>query len=161
MGNDDLLLGLSFINESDGIVVGQRGAIIKTYDGGLTWIKKSTEITDIVAFWGAYLLTPEIGIALGDEGDIYRTSNSGATWELVSSGETPVLREAAFVNSTTGVAVGRYGVILRTTDSGINWSPPQVNQATEQLFDVKFFTQTFGMAVGENIIVKTTDAGNT
>lgn len=161
MGYDDLLLGLSFINESDGIAVGQRGAIIKTYDGGLTWIKKSTEITDIVAFWGAYLLTPEIGIALGDEGDIYRTSNSGATWELVSYGTTPVFREAAFVNSTTGVAVGRYGVILRTTDSGIHWSPPQVNQATEQLFDVKFFTQTFGMAVGENTIVKTTDAGNT
>lgn len=160
MGYDDLLLGISFINDNNGIAVGQRGAIIKTNDGGLTWVKQSTEITGVVAFWDTYLITPEINIVVGDEGVIFRTSDAGASWTLVSSGETPVFRGAAFVNSTTGVAVGRYGVILRTTDAGINWSPPQINQATEQLFDVKFFTPTFGMAVGENTIAKTTDAGN-
>lgn len=161
MGGDDQILGLSFCDQNNGIAVGLRGALLRTYNGGITWTKLSSEITDITAFWGVCFATPNIGIVVGDEGVIFRTSNAGATWTLVSFGQSPVFREAAFADSLVGVTVGRYGVILRTTDAGISWSPPQINQANQQLFDVKFVTKEVGFAVGENNIVKTTDAGNT
>lgn len=156
------LFSVSFIDELNGFVSGARGMVLRTTDGGLTWNELTNIYINIVRLDDIHFVNRQIGIVVGDDGGkIFRTSNGGVTWNLIESGITPVLRAVDFFNENIGIAVGRYGIIRRTTNSGESWANPQVNQASEQLFGLHIFDQTFACAVGENTIVTTTDAGLT
>lgn len=156
------LFSVSFIDEQNGFVSGARGMVLRTTDGGLTWNELTNIYINIVRLDDIHFVNRQIGIVVGDDGGkIFRTSNGGVSWNLIESGITPVLRAVDFFNENTGIAVGRYGIIRRTTNAGESWANPQVNQATEQLFGLHIFDQTFACAVGEFTIVTTTDAGLT
>lgn len=154
------LFSVSFIDELNGFVSGARGMVLRTTDGGITWNELTNIYINIVRLDDIHFVNRQIGIVVGDDGGkIFRTNNGGVSWDLIEAGITTVLRAVDFFDENTGVAVGRYGIIRRTTNAGESWTNPQVNQATEQLFGLHIFDQTFACAVGENTIVTTTDAG--
>lgn len=156
------LFSVSFVDDLNGFVSGARGMVLKTTDGGISWQELTNIYINIIRLDDIHFVNRQVGIVVGDDGGkIFRTSNGGVSWNLIESGITSVLRAVDFFDENTGVAVGRYGIIRRTTNAGVSWSNPQVNQATEQLFGLHIFDQTFACAVGENTIVTSTDAGLT
>jgi photosystem II stability/assembly factor-like uncharacterized protein len=81
----DFFRGISFINTEIGYVVGKGGSILKTTNGGDSWISlrngnslfnKDWKFNDVL------FVDANIGFVAGDNGILLRTLNGGKTWEL-------------------------------------------------------------------------------
>jgi photosystem II stability/assembly factor-like uncharacterized protein len=126
------LRGVSAVSDTVAWASGNKGTIVRTTDGGATWVRvavpgaESLDFRDIEAFGAgtAYVLA----IGPGDASRIYRTGDGGKTWTLqFTNPEARAFYDAiAFWNEQTGVAVGdpidgRF-TILRTDDGGKTWA---------------------------------------
>jgi photosystem II stability/assembly factor-like uncharacterized protein len=164
--------GVSFVNQSDGWIVAGfpdsmltgQGYILRSNDGGVNWdsLYKSSTYEDFFDVHFFHLLN---GIVVGgDEADlspiILKSTSGGSSWNSVStSANSYYLRALDFVGNE-GWAVGRFGTIIHTTDAGDTWTF-QDNPATTTLFDVDFSDNLHGIACGQDIILYTTDGGQT
>lgn len=136
---------------------GLLAAILKTYDSGTTWpeaqlIESGFELHDI------YAVDDNHAWAVGTWGKVYRTTN-GETWEMVDSGATD-LYGVHFVDIERGWAVGWHGTIITSDDTGLTWSP-QSSGTTTWLKSAYFTDDSNGWVVGDGVILKTSDGGET
>jgi len=90
-----------------------KGVILKTLDGGSTWIDISPEFryNDIRSLW---FFNQDVGIVTGhiptgysDEGRILRSYDGGITWHEKLVPELSNIRDVQFINDSTGFFVGR------------------------------------------------------
>lgn len=123
------VMTIEFVDEQIGWAGG--GVIMKTTDGGRTWITQLEEAT-VRKF---YFFDADNGFAVGGR-RILRTTNGGATWDdmLPPDDRVADLRGISFINETSGWIVGRgneerieqriyrYSVVLNTKDSGKTWN---------------------------------------
>lgn len=127
------LRGVSAVSPSVAWASGNKGTIVRTIDGGVTWNPVTVPDTgtldfrDIEAFGAdtAYVLS----IGPGDASRIYKTADGGKTWtrQFTSADPKAFYDAIAFWDATAGLAVGdpvdgRFTVI-RTTDGGRTWTP--------------------------------------
>jgi photosystem II stability/assembly factor-like uncharacterized protein len=125
------LRGVSAASDTVAWASGNKGAIVRTTDGGSTWARvavpgaESLDFRDIEAFGAdtAYVLA----IGPGDASRIYKTGDGGKTWALqFTNPEARAFYDAiAFWDEQTGIAVGdpvdgRF-TVLRTADGGQTW----------------------------------------
>jgi len=151
--------------DSYGWVVGDNGTILKTTNGGDTWVAQTSGTT--ANLLAVHFVNANRGWVVGDGGVILTTSNGGATWTPEASGVTTNLRRVFFVNETTGFAVGDNGLILKrgvpsgptvvTTVSAASFSGAEL--AAESI--VAAFGQGFATAteVATSVPLPTTLAG--
>ena len=111
--------GVSFTDANTGTVVGRSGTILRTTDGGVTWLAQTSGTSAIlygVSFTDANNGTV-VGAGAGPEaGTILRTMDGGETWAAQDSGTSNWLIGVSFTDANTGTAVGFGGTILRTTN---------------------------------------------
>jgi photosystem II stability/assembly factor-like uncharacterized protein len=171
-----MLNGVSFGNSTNGTAVGWSGSIVRSTDGGLSWVPQSTG--------PAYNLRSVSfadslhGIAVGGWEDaerhyfILRTTDGGATWAGEDGGgfyETSLFG-VFLIDPNTGFAVGMLwtpkqpgnamsGSVFRTTDGGATWTG-QFGEGW--LKSVSFAGVNTGTAVGYgSAIIHTTNGGIT
>lgn len=155
------LLGIHFVDDRIGYVVGTNGVISKTIDGGATWISQATGFN---SFYSTYFIDANTGFAVGDGGIIRRTEDGGANWLLpviinntASNPAPPVgtaYRTVWFYNAYIGFIVGGVstssGAILRTTDGGKTWdniSPtPNIGAGGKSFYGIFFTSASTGYA---------------
>ena len=65
---------VKFIDEKSGVVVGDKGTILRTVDGGLTWKKIKTNLKENLYALSFY--DEKIGFAVGANGTILRTTTA-------------------------------------------------------------------------------------
>ena len=142
-----------------GTAVGHLGVILRTTDGGATWVSQTSGTT-----WnliGVSFTDVNTGTIVGQNGTILRTTDGGATWTGQISGTTDLLMAVSFTDVNTGTVVGANGTILRTTDGGATWVG-QISGTPEFLAGVSFTDTNTGTVVGANgTILRTTDGGVT
>lgn len=81
--------GIAIFGSHDGVVVGRTGLILRTTDGGATWVDQSSS-GYIGTLNAVSLASSLVGIAVGYEGMILRTSTGGlATPVMEYRSETP------------------------------------------------------------------------
>ena len=120
---DDLVCLASdvfFLDDSRGWVVGSKGTVMRTVDGGVHWTASSTGETDLN---NVQFIDPELGWAVGEAGRIFRSIDGGATWERAVFSGYPMdtdLYRVRFLNDSLGFVLGYYGV-FRTDDGGMLW----------------------------------------
>lgn len=147
--SDIFFSGLCFTDENNGWVVGTKGIIIHTADGGKTWELQDSGLLDPaknfdmvmaedIALNRVHFLDPSYGWACGEFGVIIRTTDSGKTWELLDTGEDKTLFGVDFINRNLGIAVGIDGVVIRTTDGGATWKKLFTAFEGNHLFAVSF-----------------------
>lgn len=107
------LFGVSFADVNTGTGVGTFGTVVRTTDGGTTWVTQSSGTTNRLR--GVSFTDANAGTAVGDFGTIVRTTDGGTTWVTQSSGTANVLWGVSFADANTGTAVGKGGTIVRTT----------------------------------------------
>ena len=151
--------------DDTGTVVGSRGTILRTTDGGTTWIPQKSSTTQ--SLLGVSFANANTGTVVGAGGTILRTTDGGTTWMPQNSGTTQSLLGVSFADSNTGTAVGNenrglgIGTILRTTDGGATWTA-QDSGTRNGLWGVSFTDTNTGTAVGySGTILRTTDGGAT
>ena len=113
----DRLFSLVF-NGSNGLAVGDRGALVSSTDGGKTWTR-STAPTELalldVASSGTHT------IAVGQMGLILVREGQGE-WKKVESGTQQRLLRVSVNAQGTAYAVGAFGTLIKSTDGGQTWA---------------------------------------
>ena len=141
------LNSISFADDNLGFVVGSKGLIIVTADGGKRW-NKIENVTDKTLF-EINMETKDIGYIAGFDGTILKTNNGGKSWEKQISNTEKYLKSIDFSDKGIGLCVGGNGTILRTTDYGENWV--LINNATKRpLNKVRFIDERNAIVVGNN-----------
>ncbi len=115
-----------FVNSTTGLAVGRSDAppgstaLLRTTDGGTTWIQVSVLPTGADGLWsnadGTRLWT------VGQGGQIAVSTNGGASWTPISSPTTLNLHHVQFADNSRGWAAGDGGAVLRTGNGGATWS---------------------------------------
>ena len=143
-------------NGRHGVVVGNSGEVLATYDAGDTWVRwNSGTLFNLNAVW---FVSDSTGWAVGGNGTALETTTGGRTWTLVATGSSDNLTDVFFTDALHGWIVGSNGVTLRTVDGGANWDKQYVTPNT--LNGVSFAGLADGWAVGNGgVIFGTHDGG--
>ncbi len=132
--DDCELTGLCFVDEKSGWVVGRRGLLLVTRDGGTNWhrydLGVSCDIEDI------QFASPSHGWVAGgfrvphaskSRGVLFETTDGGITWNPVRGLDLPHIHRLQFLSNGEGLVAGdstpsRPGGIFKTLDSGRSWT---------------------------------------
>lgn len=182
------LTAVQMADATHGWAVGKKGIILKTQDGGQTWVEQVSGTTKDL--WGVNFLDPSLGYAVGAGHSILQTDDGGQNWtdprRAPQHSENVVLRDVSTLSQDTAIVVGGtrtffnytdgvLGLFLRTTDGGLNWAMHPQSTEIEEIKSVHFMNDTTGIAVGglpsfsyfynayviSSIIAKTGDGGIT
>lgn len=163
--------------------------ILKTTDGGQSWLEMHRDDRPDIFFDGMDITADGRGLAYGDPIDGYfqllRTTDYGVTWQDISN-ETQLIAaegEAGFAASGTGIRVlergdvfiatgGHVSNLLHSSDFGATWAvystPMLQGSPSRGIFSIAFHNQKEGVAVGgdyrvdilrENAVWLTVDGG--
>jgi photosystem II stability/assembly factor-like uncharacterized protein len=108
---------------ADGIaVVGERGHILLSHDGGATFVQSPVPVRSTLT--AVRFADREHGWAVGHDETILRTADGGASWQLVHYApekQQPLL-SVWFADAVHGIAVGAFATVLATSDGGATWT---------------------------------------
>jgi photosystem II stability/assembly factor-like uncharacterized protein len=148
------------LNSRDIITVGSKGAIAKTKDGGISWIRYEG-FTFTNYLFDITCLDDETCYACGQEGLVLKTIDGGESWEANSLQLNNYLRKIYFIDRDHGFAAGEKGAFVRTVDGGDSWEIIQTG-LEYNLIEIHFKTREEGYIVSRTgEIGKTIDGGLT
>ena len=158
------LMGIQMINETTGFIAGSENTILKTTDGGESWVGSSERArvgetrNNLENIW---FVSETTGWVIGSFGTLLHTADGGETWEKRNPGFDNNLFGIHFVDENTGWICGQEGLILHTADAGATWNQ-QKTESYDDLHDIIFVDAMIGWAVGGfNSVLHTTDGGQT
>ena len=155
---DGLLLGLDFISNKKGWVVGENGTILHTRNGGVTWESQSNP-THLL--FGICTVSETEAYVVGDRGTILQTDDSGIVWKSQDSRTPECFGGTYFITPDEGWAVAEAGVILHTSNGGAVWEK-QTSNSNQDLLTVFFIDELTGWCAGSGgEILHTTNGGLT
>jgi len=169
---DLLLCQASFVNRDKGWAVGTKGVVIRTSDGGKTWVAQQSGTEKNL--FSVCFVDDQNGWVVGEFGTIIHTADGGESWKSQSKGVDKELNSVFFVDDQNGWVVGEFGTILHTTDGGETWEP-QICEAIQTEEDKFSFDwkpmpalyslyckdkETAWIAGMDGIILKTENGGN-
>ena len=158
------LMGIQMISETTGFIAGSENTILKTTDGGETWVGSSERArvgetrNNLEDIW---FVSPTTGWVVGSFGTLMHTTDGGEGWEKRNPGFDNNLFGLYFHDENTGWICGQEGLILHTADGGATWNQ-QETESYDDLHDIIFVDAMVGWAVGGfNSVLHTTDGGKT
>ncbi len=177
LDNSDLgivFTSIEFDDQQSGLAVGTDPTQLitsgwvaaSTSDGGNTW-----DSSPVRRFNEEFV--PSAVLTLGDgrwivagadrsatpNGQIALSSDDGDTWEYLDDVAPGVsLRGISRLASETVIVVGDGGVILRSVDNGDTWTRIE-SGVDARLNDVDFVNANLGIAVGEDVVLFSSDSG--
>ncbi|MCC5815478.1 MAG: YihY/virulence factor BrkB family protein [Leptospira sp.] len=158
-------------DDKNGTIIGDRGLILKTRDGGVTWepsfvagFKEDLNSVEKVAE-GKYL-------AVGQNFSALVSENSGDSWKvyenhLATLGSNPLNSPDRKNNLNSVIRKGNSmyicgdaGTILYSKDRGITWVKKDIGMKGIDFHDLLFLDEDHGVVVGDNGSIRyTTDGG--
>lgn len=178
-----VLEDLCFVSSTEGWAVGSGSDIIHTSNGGATWTMANGGVptgVDDIWFNGVDFADSSNGWAVGEDyyvqpassywASIYRTSNGGSTWTSALPARTFIAGSFHGVDfiapsglwacgEDTTLPYGQRGMIWHSNDSGLTWARQTVPANTDTLNAIHFVTADLGWAVGDDVILVTTNGG--
>ncbi len=168
------LHSIYFLDQNRGWVVGSKGTLLATIDGGKTWQSRPRPAADVLR--DVYFADEENGwlmcernvyeLRTKDDPRTYlmQTTDGGDHWQRVNIGRNSAdvrLVRAVFSRGGRGWAFGEGGAIFSTRDSGANWTRLQV-PTRHLLLGGIFIDDDRGWIVGAGAtILQTSDGGET
>ena len=110
------------------VVVGDRGHILISSDGGDSWTQARVPVR--VLLTAVHMHDEQTGWAVGHDAVILRTGDGGETWSVAHRApeeELPLL-DVWFRDERSGYAIGAYGYFLATDDGGETWSARTISE---------------------------------
>ena len=157
------LLGIQMISDTTGFIAGSENTILKTTDGGETWVGSSERArvgetrNNLENIW---FVSSSKGWIIGSFGTLLHTTDGGESWEKRKAGFDNNLFGIHFFDEKTGWICGQEGLILHTND-GVTWKQQETN-SIDNLHDIFFIDNMVGWAVGDySAVLHTTDGGKT
>ncbi len=112
-------------------LAGRNGKIIRSGDGGSTWVDVYTEPSNTNAVTSVAISKANSRIVLAGlaTGEILRSIDEGKTWQASTDLEDNIVR-IRFYNNTTAYAMSLTKGLSKSTDQGATWNPLPVGQVT-------------------------------
>jgi len=148
-----------FLDSLTGWACGYDGALIKTIDGGYTWIDKSLLNQSFV---GIHFFDKMNGISL-ESNRVWLTQDGGENWDSTYYiGATASQRCLTSCGNNQLITVGFSGSISKTADGGRTWE--NLNTTISSLMmNLGFFDDMEGLAItgnnGSHSLIRTTNGG--
>ncbi|WP_156895488.1 WD40/YVTN/BNR-like repeat-containing protein [Massilia putida] len=118
-------LGVHFLNEREGYVVGAFNSIMKTEDGGKSWLPWMERVDNPKGYHlNAITAVGQTLYIAAEQGTVFRLKSGGARFEALDTG----YRGSFFGivgNDEVLLAYGLGGVAYRSADGGTHWQPVQ------------------------------------
>lgn len=150
---------ITMFDSSVGWAVGENSIILKTYDGGQSWVSQETPIA--TSYNRVKFYNQDIGYAVGNGGYIIKTINGGQTWNIVYSNIDDNLNDVYIMDYNKVCAVGDNGAVLLSIDGDTFELIKSVSGVTNNLNGVYFYDTFIGWAVGDGgRLIITNDGGN-
>lgn len=160
-----------FCDENTGFVLGGSGEILRTTDGGSSWIKVLSKMHNRAQFYtDIFMIDKFRGFMTGggvSPGGVlwsvfYETSN-GVNWQQAPWGPGKPINTVYFFDQNLGFILCWEGLLFKTYDGGNNWQQIQL-QVDQNLKDMFFVSRDTGYMIassysGYQYILKTTDIG--
>jgi photosystem II stability/assembly factor-like uncharacterized protein len=120
---------IQFKDGFTGFIVGDKGGIVRTMDGGTTWSEIDLGIsTKLRGFkWD---LSLSAAYTYGDDGKVFRSDDNGFNWDLQITPKLNIIYGGCFLDNQKGWLVGEDGYIVETDDGGTNWSEKTLQNMT-------------------------------
>jgi photosystem II stability/assembly factor-like uncharacterized protein len=136
---------------------GGDGIVLKTTDGGSSWVKISTDT--IPGLKAVYFTSMNVGYAAGFQDFFIKTTNGGSSWEQQSiASKLWYFNHIEFWDANNGITVSFPHDIYRTFDGGLNWT--LAVGAKDGVEDLCFAdANTLYLAGSDETIYKSTDGG--
>lgn len=119
------LAGVAFANDAVGYAVGHDAVILKTSDGGKTWLLQNFQPELEKPFLDVIALDADNVIAVGGYGLMYRTTDGGATWNEADApavrGDELHLNAISKLGNGSLLVVGEQGTMGISLDGGNSW----------------------------------------
>lgn len=153
-----LLLDIAIVQEEI-IVVGERGHILKSKDGGGSWRQIATPTRATLT--NVFFVNEKHGWASGHSGIILSTLDGGDSWNSISEPDSEIsFFDTYFFDERNGFFVGSYGQYSKTNDAGISLENEFVNDLEPHFYAVKENPNGSLFLVGEmGQIQRSTDRG--
>lgn len=157
---------ISFINRLSGWMIGSKGEIWKTEDGGQHWIVISKlYVQDETAFYAKQVkfIDGLHGWVIESPHYLWRTEDGGQKWQRYSplgEGVNLDLIRLYFINPSIGWLGCSKGIMLRTSNGGNSWESIKISE-TGPFYDLWFADKKTGWALIGNSIYNTLDGGKT
>ncbi|MEE9440086.1 MAG: YCF48-related protein [Saprospiraceae bacterium] len=165
------LRDIFFLSPTIGYISCDNATILKTIDGGMTWINMNVDLSGIATIAKIHFISEDRGYIAGF--NYFReTSNGGVTWTDVPGFEnTPgtlyQIQDFFFVNDQVGYICGDQALLYKTTDGGNTWVDmkvdiPGIDFTIESLFSIHFLDNhpNIGFACGyHGLLIRTYDGG--
>lgn len=117
----DNINGVSFFEGGDeGIAVAANGRILKTTDGGLSWILQNS--ATVINLNAVQMISSDSAYVAGDSGVVLVTGDGGVSWTQLASGTSEHLSDVYVLNGN-GFISGNNGTILKINGTTITASP--------------------------------------
>ena len=158
-GTNQNLYDIELLNDQTGWAVGDAGVVIKTTNGGNTWVNipnPSAQYGGLM--WSIQPVDSEVVYAVAGYDFIMKTSDGGNNWIVLSGrpGSITAFKSLYFVNRDTGWFLGSYKV-FRTYDGGVtldSFYAPWFENG-----DIYFKDINTGVFCGTGRAFKSTDGG--
>lgn len=156
----DAFYGVAAPDERTVWAVGAGGKIVRSEDGGDSWVRQPLNID--ANLQGIAAWDDKTAVAVGNGGVVVATSDGGATWtraEIPGSNNPNKLFRVRIAGDSAW-AVGEFGALLRSTDRGATWT--RVLPEEDRAWNDIAFVGDSGWLVGEfGALTKSTDGGAT
>lgn len=159
---EDLSFGISpdlnsvkTFSEDNIWIVGDSSALYQSTDQGVTWDLKVT--TTGKDYENVYFVDDSTGYVVGEDALILKTTNGGSTWSDVSYTTGYTIYDIYFADDSTGFAATSMGLIY-TENGGGDWF---IEDSSTIYRAIDFKSDKYGVAVGKNAILTTSDYGAT
>jgi photosystem II stability/assembly factor-like uncharacterized protein len=169
------LFAACFPTDQDGWMVGELGRIIRTSDGGKTWVRQDAGTKR--PFLAMSCIDAKTAWIAGKEGIVYATKDGGDSWTALKTNSNRHVFTIDFANAQRGHAAGDYGTMVHTEDGGATWTAMRVPETVVlpdsaldtgvEPGDVNLYSISYGdadhvWAVGEfGIVIASSDGGVT
>lgn len=182
------LRAIAFADDLRGWAVGDNSLVLRTEDGGKTWVKQDVPARPTVSLptavggppaggppgfggggnvqlWRICILDANTAWIVGSGGALFFTQDGGKTWERSVLRGGSRLVEVCFVTPEIGFLAGDNSTLAKTTDGGKAWNPvlsgPRARAGDNRTIieGLAFPTPEVGWAVGSSGMVRVSHDG--
>ncbi|MCH8330708.1 MAG: hypothetical protein IH946_04900, partial [Bacteroidetes bacterium] len=156
----DFWKDIVFTDSFHGYIVGNKGRIKRSDDGGDSWYTQASGTTNSLNT--VQFTSSDTGyISVYESSSILRSIDSGSTWvDFPVTGAPTAIHSAFFTSNDVGYALTTKGKIYKTTDACSNWSLQYSHGSNINCWDIRFVNDSTGFVVGwPRIILRTNNGG--
>ena len=149
------LYSVSAVDENNAWAVGTSNKILRTTDGGKTWVQQTCPNA---TYRNVLFFDLNNGFCTGGY-TVYKTTNGGTNWTEYKLPLGSTINDSYFLDFNTGWVICNSGHAYRTTDAGVTWVQ-QTLPGGSAVYSIHMLNKDTGFIVGINgKLLKTTNGG--